>query len=298
MQKTRTRNYVHIITTSFDDLSNTKRVIECFSKQTYKFSRLVIVDHGKNHKTYKEFSGHFLGVEIVKANPDLWWTGALNEGISYALKTAIAGDYILTINNDCTFDKNFVLKIVNISSKNNRVIVGSFEIDAKDKKTIITGIIKIDWQKGVFKNLKDLKFGENDTLSTNGTLIPIEVFKKNGLLDKKHFPHYGSDYEFFIRAKSNRFKLVSSNSVYVYGDEERTGIFDTGGQLSYKRVLSLAFSRKSQINLLDHINLIHFCCPEEYRVKNYLFLVKKAVHFLLRVYPFSIVQKYTNQNAR
>jgi len=282
---------VFVVSTSFDDFPEIERFIGCFKKQSYKSLSLIIVDHGKRHRTYKEFFGKSSVIEVIKASSDLWWTGALNVGISCALEEALAGDYILTINNDCTFDKNFVSKIVSISNNNNRCIVGSFEVDAQNKE-FVAGVIRADWKNGVFENVLSVRSGKADTLSTKGTLIPVEVFKKIGVLDEKHFPHYGSDYEFFIRAKRNGYQLLSSSEVKVYCDRKRTGISDAGEQLSLIRIMKLAFSKKSQINLLDHVNLVHFCCPPKYKARNYFFLLEKIVYLSSRVYPFSIARKF------
>lgn len=287
---------VFVLTTVHNSISHTKKLVNCLKKQTYKNMKIVIVDDGSTDDTRKYLRG-FKDIDVVCGDGNLWWTGGLNRGVEKILPLAKGEDYILTINNDCVFNKNFVKQLVGASKENDRSITGSLEIDVKNKNKIISGLIKVDWQTGIFsnalKNKKTLKkyFYDANTLQTKGTLIPIEVFNKVGLFDEKHFPHYASDYEFFIRAKKAGFNLLVSSQAKVYCDQSRTGVFDEKGKITPDKLLELAFSRKSQINFIDHINLIRFCCPVRYKLKNYFILFKKILYFVSRIPPFLFIRR-------
>jgi GT2 family glycosyltransferase len=280
-----------------NSLSHTKKFVSCLQKQKKIKLETIIVDDGSTDGTYR-FLKNKNKIEVIRGEGSLWWTGGINLAVKNALSYAKNGDYILTVNNDCTFDSDFIYSLIKVSEENNRAIVGSIEIDIEDKTSIKSGVVKVNWKKGIFyeslkknqlKNSKSINiFDRADTLQTKGTLIPVEVFKRIGMFDQKHFPHYASDYEFFIRAKRAGFKLLVANTK-IYCDSKRTGISDDGKTLKIIDLIDLAFSKKSQINVIDHLNLIRFCCPKEYKFNNYWIIIKKIIYFVSRTYPLSIV---------
>jgi GT2 family glycosyltransferase len=92
------------------------------------------------------------------------------------LKTVVScDDYVLFINDDCTFNSDYLSRLM--LRANTREAIGSFCIDAKNKKTLIDGPSFFDWSNGrlapKFKNSmfaklpKKLKFA-TDSLTTRG----------------------------------------------------------------------------------------------------------------------------------
>jgi len=292
------KNRVYCISSVHNSLSYTKKLIYCLKKQKNISIKTIIVDDGSSDGT-PDFLEKDKDIKSISGNGNLWWTAGINLAVIEALRTAKTGDYILTINNDCIFDDNFVHSLVDVSKNNHRSIVGSLEFDNDDRQVLKSGVVKIDWEKGRFYEsitIDDIKnddkyFVGSDTLQTKGTLIPVEVFQKDGLFDQKHFPHYASDYEFFIRAKTAGFNLLVANAA-VYCDSKRTGITDNKKTHTINETIKLAFSRKSQINIIDHLNLIRFCCPNNRKIKNYVLLLKKALYFVSRTYPISLIREY------
>lgn len=286
---------VFVVCGVFNHLEYTKRLLKCLEEQTYSNIRIFIVDDGSTDGTAEYIHQKYPKITFLKGDGNLWWTGSLYWGIEEILKVAQEDDFILTINNDCTFGKSYVGILLNTSKKNDRAIVGSLVIDEKDRASIVDAGTKIDWKNGKFiylisKKVTDLPEDKViddkvDVLSTRGTLFPLEVFKKIGNFDQKHFPHYMSDYEFALRAKTSGFELVMSYEARVYNDARRTGLGKNktrGFRLAV--IWNLLFSRRSRLNIIDNIRFIRYCCPKEYKVRNYLFLLKKIVgsgyHFL------------------
>ncbi len=278
---------IFVVTTVHNDVEHTKKMLMSVLNQKLKPEKIIIVDDGSTDET-EDFIKKNKQVIYLKGNGNLWWTGGINLAIKKALSISQKGDYILTINNDCIVKKDYLDGLLKLSTGRGRAIVGSTEYDISDKNTILNCAILTDWKKGMFKKYIPKKIIDNseyidntDTLQTKGTLIPIEVFKKIGLLDQKHFPHYGSDFEFFIRAKKSGFKLIVSTKFSVYCDKKRTGISIGEKGKKINSIFKLAFSRKSQVNIIDHINLIRFCCPGNLKIKNYLILLRKIINFSL-----------------
>lgn len=293
---------VFILTAVHNNLGNVKKLLSDLKRQNYTNMSIYIVDDGSTDGTSIYVSTIYPKVNLITGDGKLWWTGSLFLGVKEILKKATKNDFILTINNDCTFAKDYISTLVRDGLKNTKTIVGSLIVDSKKRQNIWDGGVKVDWSGGGFygigpKNVNGIPKGKLyqkniDTVSTKGTLYPVEVFKKIGSFDKKHLPHYLSDYEYGIRAKRNGFNLILSYRAKVSNDIKRTGIGDNiPEKFDIKYLFKLLFSRKSRVNIVDQCNLIHVACPQGYRLINYFLVIGKAVYYLLHVPPFTMVPR-------
>lgn len=279
---------VYIICGIFNHLEDTKSLLNCIKKQSYPNVNTLIIDDGSVDGSDRFIQQKYPNVKLLKGDGNLWWTGAIKWAVEEVLKVSQKGDFILTINNDCIFSKNYIRTLLQSSIKFKRAIMGSLAVDKNDRNRIYDAGMKIDWEKGKFillspnylSELPEDKLYQEDIniLSTKGTLYPIEVFNKIGNFDQEHFPHYLSDYEFAYRAKENGFKLVLSYQAIVYNDIERTGLWNNERKkVSLKETWDLLFSRRSKINIIDNLKFIKYCCPKKYKFRNYVFLLRKII---------------------
>lgn len=292
---------VFIICPVHNDLDHTKALLKSIKKQSYQSVATIIVDDGSTDGTGDYITKWHPEIILLKGDGSLWWTGATHWGIKEAFKQAKKGDFILTINNDCVFDKNYVSTLVQVSKNNQRAILGSLVLHKKDPKQIWDGGVKLDWSKPMAQfyglgpsNIKDLpknkSFVEVDTVSGKGALIPIEVFKRVGNYAVRRLPHYLADYEFGVRAKKEGFRIILSYQARVYNDTFRTGKAGISkDHFSYQELASLLFSRRSKVNIVDHWNIISLACPPKHRFRNRLFLLAKISHYILHVWPFYFI---------
>ncbi len=290
---------VFIITSTHNQLEDTRLLLNAVRKQIYRNLVMIIVDDGSVDNTKKFIMENYPEFTYLRGDGNLWWTGSIFLGVNHASKRSKSGDFILTINNDCTIEENYIELLIKVSQNNNRSIVGSLVIDNKDKESIIDAGVWLDWSKGEIisvgpKKVSGLPKGKRiqdkiNTLSTKGTLYPVEVFGKIGNFDKLHLPHYASDYEFACRAKKEGFNLLLSYESKVYNDVSRTGM---GEKLpltpNIKEIFKLLFSRRSRINIVDHFWFITLSCPKKYRLQNYLRLIGKLL-YLFKYYLTSIL---------
>jgi len=272
---------IFVVTSVHNSLSHTKKFLESFSHQTYKNYQITLVDDGSTDGTKDFISKTYPTVKILSGDGTLWWTGGINLCIAYVMKSAKKGDFILTINNDCVVEREYIQKIVTTSSKFKKSIIGSLEIEQATGR-IHTGYLHVDWSKGIWLNQVDEvnNIKSCDHLSTKGTLFPIEVFQKIGLLDQDRLPHYGSDFEFTNRARLNSFNLLLDPACIVYCDHERTGLTRVSRSVGYSEVYKLIWSMKSTINVKDQYYLVKLMCPKKLRPLNYFRLVMKGIYLL------------------
>lgn len=271
---------VYIVTAVHNSLSHTKRFLNCCFSQDYKQINVVVLDDGSTDGTDEYISKNYPKVQLIRGTGNLWWTGGVNRAISSALKIATDSDYILTINNDCQFDKNYLQNILNTSQELNDAIISSFELDQSTKK-VTTGYLWMNWNNGVITNSIEAKRKAIpvNTFTTKGTLFPVKTIEALGLLDEKHLPHYASDIEYGLRAHSIGLRAYVDSRCKVYCDTSRTGLaMEDPHKLGMKKIYSLLFSRKSTVNILDQFWLITLRCPNNLKMKNYLRIITKMLY--------------------
>jgi len=192
----------------------TLRFLRYFTKSSYKNYKIVIVDDGSTDDTSKLVKAKYPQVVMLKGKGDLWWAGATNRGVRYALRNKFT--HVLTINDDAIVDKNYLRTLVDCAKKKPNAIIGSLILQENKKKIWALGLT-LDFSKFYFgrlnfynKSTKSvLKKIKNpyhvNSLTGDGTLIPTEIFKTVGLYDEKNFPQYVSDVEFTVRAGKRGF---------------------------------------------------------------------------------------------
>lgn len=195
-------------------------LLQSLDFQKFRDFQVTVVDHGTedlwaNHNDYK------FNLNIIKASPSLWFTGATNTGIRYVLNHEKQLSFIMIMNDDIQIkDENFLQIFINESKEN--AIISCMAINSDNKKVIYAGIklrkIKCLYQLQ-YQDCKPEEIYENkifcDVLPTRATLIPISVIKQIGLLNEKKLPQYRSDYEWTNRAKKNNIDLIMLTSTYL-----------------------------------------------------------------------------------
>ncbi len=263
---------LYILTAVHNYLEDTKKLLKSISSQTFRNFDIFLVDDGSSDGTNAFIHKNYPSVNIIKGDGNLWWSASLNLGLRKILKKAGKDDLVWIINNDCYFHKYVLQNLLSyqkrIGYENN--ITGSVIMDSKTKKISDDGV-SIDWKQMNFKS------GGTDALSTKGTLYPIQIFRKIGLFDAKHFPHYFSDYEFSIRAKRFGFGLNVCRKSHIYNRADRTGIERVSQKLRPSEIINLILSKRSKVNLLLQINMIRYACPNEFRLGCYYLLFAKFI---------------------
>lgn len=272
---------VYVVTAIHNSIEHTKKFIKCIKHSTFKNVKTIILDDGSTDGSFDYISRYNPDILVIKGSGNNWWTEGLNICIRKALSLASNEDYILTINNDCVFDKYYIKKMFEkIQSLKNKAVLSSFECDSITKREV-TGYLYNNWQEGkISNNIRPRGCKEVDIVYTKGTIFSVKCIKNIGLLDTKNFPHYASDLEYAARLKRHGYSLYIDSACRVFCDQQRTGINFSSGQQTYKDIIKLMFDKKSSINVIDHFNIIRFIVPNEYKYINYIFLIKKIIYML------------------
>jgi GT2 family glycosyltransferase len=295
------KNKIFAIIPVYNGLKFTKKCLRSFEIQLYRNVEVIIVDSGSRDGTVKFIKRKYPDYTVIEGTDRWWWTRSISEGVRYALKKAGETDFILTMNNDCFFYRDYLKEILNASLRNRRSVIGSLILDAEDKTHVIDAGVKINWKYSLIYGIadkisNDIRFYTDrkvikgiDTLPGKGALIPISVFKKIGNFNYRRLPHYIGDYEFFCRAKRNGFKLTVASDARIYNYRKRTGYFDKGRvKINIRNRLHLLFARKSKNNIVDYANFILLCCPRKHLNENLKIIVARLISISPLIYKIRL----------
>ncbi len=167
---------------------------------------IVVIDDGSQDGTSDAIQTEYPEVHLLHGDGNLWWTGCINKGIRYARNRGC--DYILTLNDDTTFDPDFLSVLLQVSQDHSNAVVGSLMVYQNETSTFyIAGAIRKGFRKTIHANyvgsdrLNLVDCVEADCLPGRSLLIPVAVIEKAGLFDEKRFPHGNADHEFTLRCK-------------------------------------------------------------------------------------------------
>ena len=118
----------------FNNIKYTIDCLESLEKQTYGDYKIIVCDDGSTDNTTEIIKEKFSGVILLKGDGNLWWAGAINECLKYALYHGKKNDYILLLNNDLVVKENYLENLVK-SAKPGKVL-GSIAVNVENENEI------------------------------------------------------------------------------------------------------------------------------------------------------------------
>lgn len=230
-----------------------KKVLDILCYQTLKPTKVIIVNDGGFKETSDLISSYDIDLIELKSDDDLWWTGAVNLGIQYALDNIPKLDCIILQNDDVEVKENWFEELITLHDHNPEALIGCAAVDI-NKPDIVSyaGKNMHSWfatqnffHKGA--NINDIDKNvliKSFDLIGRGVLIPVEVFHTIGLYDYQHFVHRG-DTEFPVRARKAGYKLYVSFKPLVYIDETSTAAIDVKSFYTLSDIVPFLFDFRS-----------------------------------------------------
>lgn len=253
-----------VIIPVFNGLEYTRKCIHSLNNQEQILSAsgvsmsIILVDDGSTDGTSEWVQANYPGVHVIMGDGNLWWSGAINKGVEFALDR-LNSEYILWWNNDILPAKDYFEKlsaIIQNSSPN--TIIGSKIYMLKGD--LIWGMGgKFDPVSG-----KKYMYGERtpdsdlyrkpmavDWFPGMGTCFHKSVFAKVGMLDASGFPQYHGDSDFTYRTKKGGYNLVAFPELVIYNDDKNTGLMHHGKFSNlYKSLVSIKSNQNIKKDIL------------------------------------------------
>lgn len=195
-----------------------KQISQADCSKNFNFA-VIVVDDGSTDGTREVITAEFPSVCLIKGDGSLWWTGAIVEGMKYAIEK-LNTDYIIWLNDDISLADNFIQELSQICQRPNsqKSVIGGIVRDSNYSDWLVfSGVIK----KKPIRTIEYLDGKEEieiDTLNGNITVIPRQIVDQIGWPDKVKFRHYGGDFDFGNRAKKAGFKIILSSRLQATTD--------------------------------------------------------------------------------
>jgi len=240
---------VYCVVPVYNRLETTKSFLQHIEKQDYPAVYLIIVDDGSTDGT-----GEYLArtpqsnLTVLKGDGNLWWGGAMYLGVSWIMRIAKQGDYLLMINNDVRIEKNYISTLVKESVTNGAAVVGSMQRDDMSGALLGRGW-HIDYWAMRFNwiNCEDRNIAVN-ALSGRGVLFPMGAVFQVGNVNARFFPHYLCDIEYTTRVSEAGWKILVSKAADVFTSAQLSD-----AHIQDKSLFSKYGSFRSRKNLLHKI---------------------------------------------
>src|SRR5712692_1550144 len=183
----------------WEELSTT---LTCLSQSDYHDFEVVLIDDGCTDGTADNCQREFPDVHLLHGDGNLWWSGAINKGVEYAL--ARGADAIVWLNDDNRVEPDTLSRIVDSFERLGERTIVCARTKATDTRLDEWVGDPPRWHPefGTWKP-PDLSAGDvpvKHPPGGRGVLIPARCFREIGVVDSRAFPHYWADHDFHYRA--------------------------------------------------------------------------------------------------
>jgi GT2 family glycosyltransferase len=259
MEANRTRKRIALLIPVFNNLEFTK---ECLTKLDILLAEksllhtdysIIVIDDGSRDGTSEWLKANYPHVIVLQGDGNLWWSGGINMGASFAVQQGDF-DYVMLWNNDIKPTDDYFTELDSlIPTISEESILGS-KIYSMGEETRV-------WSMGGRFNprtgkLNMLGYGEQDGdkfaapvradwLPGMGTLLPMQVIQKIGYWDAVNFPQYQGDSDYTYRAKLSGFELWVYPQLRIWNNLDNSGIKHEG---SFKNLMKLFRDTRSKFN--------------------------------------------------
>jgi GT2 family glycosyltransferase len=259
---------VAVVVPVYNKLPLTLRFLDSFRHVRYPHYELVIVDDGSTDGTAEALAGR-PGLTVLRGDGNLWWTGATNVGVRYALERGFS--YVLTINNDTCVCPDFLDRLVARAEAEPRTLVGSRINFLEEPTRVWAAGGRVEWSAGIVLQLLGYGMQERDVIALApspwsvpiltgcGTLVPAACYRDVGLYDDRWFPQYHADSEFVLRAARKGYRALVDLDAIVWNDARNTSPVKWG--------LRLGFSRRSPLYWRPLVEFHARYCPRRYLLR-------------------------------
>ena len=211
--------HLKVIVPTYNRWQEARVSLECLMRSEYRDFEVVLVEDGCTDGTPEKCREEFPSVRLLHGDGNLWWSGAINLGLDYALKNG--ADAVVWLNDDNRVEPTTLGTLVETFRRQ-----GPRAVVCARVKTLGTGAdewtggpppwhLKFDeWTPPDFDSAPDVEVAH--TTGGQGVLIPARCFREAGVIDARNFPHYWADHDFHFRAQKAGYRYFISTRAVVH----------------------------------------------------------------------------------
>jgi GT2 family glycosyltransferase len=147
---------VYIILPVHDRLYKTLEFVDCLIKQTIQDYHLLLIDDGSVDETASTlFEILHEKITIISGKGNWWWGGSLHQGYKWIVnsKAPKSNDYVLIMNNDTTYESNFIEQGISEIDKYDKALLTAYAYNQQTLELIDKGT-HVDWDKFQFRSVE------------------------------------------------------------------------------------------------------------------------------------------------
>lgn len=176
--------------------------------------RVVIVDDASTDGTAEAIRAQYPAAIVLPGSGDLWWTGAMAQGMQYACEQG--ADYLFWLNDDCVPEAGTLSRLVEFMQAHAGAIVAPTCYTDENGGTVA--------KHNGFRGRQGIAAKPGEVIEVDGLSgwcvgMPATVFQKIGPPNAARFPHYNGDDMYILKATRSGFKayLLGDASVTLVG---------------------------------------------------------------------------------
>ncbi|MEO2050424.1 MAG: glycosyltransferase family 2 protein [Allomuricauda sp.] len=191
---------------------------------------VVVIDDGSTDGTAQWIKKNYPHVVTLKGDGNLFWSAAINMGVSYALDEQCS--HILLWSKDLYIEKDYFLNLDKTISQGKKKTVFASKLYRKNTPDILFSFggsynprtdKKINIGAGHTDGVDYQKAMKIDWCGGMAVAMPSSFFLEVGYCDDQNFPQYDGDTDLFLRAKTQGYQLYVFPELKVWNIHENTG---------------------------------------------------------------------------
>ncbi|MFE4105648.1 glycosyltransferase family 2 protein [Almyronema epifaneia] len=254
--------------------------------------QIVVVDDASTDGTPDLIKAEFPQVHLLAGDGHLWWTGAIAQGMQYAVEQ-LASDYIVWLNDDITLADDFLLQLLKVCQANSgqKVITGGIVRAQSHPDWVVYGGVLNSRPINSMAQFATEPTLKVHTLNGNIAVFPALLVKEIGLPNVERFRHYGGDYEYICRARTKGYQIRLSSNLQATTDFQVADVqrhmplwlqwYLSPDWSAKRQVFQQLTNLKSPQNVQHMVNSIYRDRPSVPRWKYLVFYLRKVVKLLL-----------------
>jgi len=242
---------------------------------------IILVNDGSTDETKEWVSTNYPEVIVLEGDGNLWYSGSLNRGFTYAMDQ-LACDFLLIWENDIFPEPGYFDNLQRILEEWDGNTLITSKLYYKVQPNLIFGLGGMFNKKTGQKKLigwreedsPDLdKVMELDWFLGHMALINRNIVSKIGLMDEVNFPQYHADIDYSLRATEHGYKNKVYPDLKLMNDTGTTGLHQIKNK-TFKQFFASLTSIRSNNNIKKDIIFLRIhtqgILPYLYLFKRYL----------------------------